>query len=63
MEKKQDSCCNCIWYDKCLAAGVCEPGCDDHTSMGDEVETTHYRSILDENADEYRLMVEEYADG
>lgn len=63
MEKRQANCGNCIWYDKCLEAGACKPGCDDHTPMGDEAETAHYRSILAENADEYRLMVEEYADG
>lgn len=63
MEKKQANCCNCIWYDKCMEVGACEPGCDDFTPMDDETETAHYWSILAENADEYRLMVEEYADG
>lgn len=63
MRNRQHRCESCIWYDKCVAAGVCAEDCDDYNPADDSDELTYYDSILAENISEYRLVEEEYADG
>ena len=63
MRKRQHKCENCIWFDKCMAAGVNPEDCDDYSPADDSDELTYYDSILAENIAEYRLVEEEYSDG
>lgn len=53
---------NCIWYDQC-GSDHCR-GCEYYDSLGEEAELDegYCQSILEENAQEYEKVIQEYSD-